>query len=185
MTSSAPVRIEKMISVFAERGSRHYGENVSELEQALQAAEFARMYGEPESLVLACLLHDYGHMLHDLGEEIAQQGVDARHEELGARLLAGSFPEEILEPIRQHVASKRYLCWKDPSYLAGLSESSKLSFQLQGGPMTNEEASEFEANPHFESCLRLRRYDDMGKVPGMTTATLESYVPIIERYLQS
>lgn len=183
MSGRHTLTVDDLFDVFHERGHRHYGENVSELEHALQTAEFARIYGESESLIVACLLHDYGHMLHDLGEDIASQGVDARHEQLGALLLAGTFPEEILEPIRQHVASKRYLCWKEPGYLEGLSESSRRSLELQGGPMTNEEARQFESLPYFESCVRLRRYDDMGKVPDMVTTPLENYRPLIEKFL--
>ena len=99
------------------------------------------------------------------------------------RLLKDLFPAEILEPIRQHVAAKRYLCAKIPAYVQGLSESSRLSLQLQGGPMTEAEAKSFEANPHLEACLKVRRCDDMGKVPAMKTAELESYRELIERFL--
>lgn len=175
--------VNKIFATFREYGSRHYGENVSELEHALQTAEFAQQFGETESTVLSCLLHDYGHMLHDLGEDIAQHGIDAKHEVIGANLLKNLFPEIILEPIRQHVAAKRYLCWKNPAYAKGLSESSQLSLQLQGGPMSDEEARLFEANPHYEACIKVRYYDDMGKVPGMRTADLESYRSLIETFL--
>lgn len=173
---------QRIFSVFHEHGSRHYGEHVSELEHALQTAEFARKFGESDAVVLSCLLHDYGHMLHDLGEDIARKGIDAKHEEIGAALLKDMFPEEILEPIRQHVAAKRYFCWKNSAHAEGLSESSRLSLQLQGGAMTESEAKSFETNPHFESCLKVRRYDDMGKVPAMHTAELESYGNLIERF---
>jgi phosphonate degradation associated HDIG domain protein len=175
--------VDRIFSIFQQYGNRHYGENVSELEHALQTAEFAKQSGESDSIVLSCLLHDYGHMLHDLGEDIAQHGVDAKHEVIGATLLKDLFPEMILEPIRQHVAAKRYLCWKVPAYAQGLSESSSLSLQLQGGPMNDVEAQEFESNPHFAACLKVRRYDDMGKVPAMQTADLESYRGLIEKYL--
>lgn len=175
--------VDQIFSIFREYGNRHYGENVSELEHALQTAEFARQFGESDSIVLSCLLHDYGHMLHDLGEDIAQHGIDARHEIIGATLLKDLFPEIILEPIRQHVAAKRYLCWKNPAYEAGLSESSRLSLQLQGGPMTDVEAQKFETNPHFIACIKVRYYDDMGKVPNMPTADLQNYRSLIEKYL--
>jgi [1-hydroxy-2-(trimethylamino)ethyl]phosphonate dioxygenase len=172
---------ERITAVFNECGNRHYGENVSELEHALQAAEFARQAGESDAVVLSCLLHDFGHMLHENGEDIALRGIDARHEQLGAELLKDYFDQEILEPIRQHVAAKRYLCRVDPEYLQSLSESSLLSLKLQGGPMTDVELREFESNPWFDSCIRVRRYDDLGKVPGMITASLSSYRELIER----
>ena len=155
---------------------------MTELEHALQTAEFARQYDEPDAIVLSCLLHDFGHMCHDLGEQIAQQGVDARHEELGADLLTGLFPDQILEPIRLHVAAKRYLCAKEPAYAGGLSESSALSLKLQGGPMTDAEARGFESHSHYRAAVQVRRYDDMGKVPGMQTASLESYRGLIEQF---
>ncbi len=174
---------DDLFQVYHERGGRHYGENVSELEHALQAAEFARQNGECDAVVLACLLHDFGHLLHDLGEDVAGLGIDARHEVLGAELLQGWFPDEILEPIRLHVAAKRYLCRRHPEYTQGLSESSRLSLLLQGGPMTDPEAEAFEAGPYFDASLRVRRYDDLGKVPGMKTAELEAYRSLIERFL--
>ena len=176
--------VDQIFSIFREYGSRHYGENVSELEHALQTAEFAKEFGEPESIVLSCLLHDYGHMLHDLGEDAAEYGIDAKHEVIGATLLKDYFPEIILEPIRQHVAAKRYLCWRMPTYIDGLSDSSRLSLQLQGGPMNDVEAQKFETNPHFAACIKVRQYDDMGKVPAMQTADLESYRGLMEMYLQ-
>lgn len=175
--------VDQIFSNFRKHGSRHYGKNVSEREHALQTAEFARPFGEADSVVLSCLLHDYGHMLHDLGEDIAQHGIDAGHEIIGATLLKDLFPAIILEPIRQHVAAKRYLCWKNPVYDAKLSEPSRLSLQLQGGPMTDVEAQKFETTPHFTACIKVRYYDDTGKVPNMPTADLQSYRSLIKKYL--
>ena len=123
--------VDQILSVFLNYGDRHCGEDVSELQHPLQTAEFARQFGETDDVVLSCLLHDYGPMLHDPGENIAQQGVDAKHEELGAELLKGMFPGAILEPIRQHVAAKRYLCWRIPAYADGLSASSRLVFNCR------------------------------------------------------
>lgn len=173
---------DQISAVYAEKGHRHYGENVSELEHALQTAAFARQFGESDAVVLACLLHDYGHLLHDLGETIADRGIDAQHEELGAKLLRDAFPPEIVEPIRLHVTAKRYLCGKDPQYREGLSPSSQLSLSLQGGPMSAEEIEEFERHPHYDRAVRVRRYDEMGKVPGMETPDLASYRELIKGF---
>jgi predicted HD phosphohydrolase len=92
--------------VFHQRGDRHHCEHVTELEHALQTAEFARPFGEPDEIVLSCLQHDFCHMLHDAGEDIELHGIDAKYEELGAGLLESYFPESTREPIRQHVAAK-------------------------------------------------------------------------------
>ncbi len=175
--------VDQIVGVYRDKGHRHYGESVTELEHALQSAEFASRAGEPKNVVLSCLLHDYGHLLHDLGEHIAEEGIDARHEELGAKLLSKFFPPEIVEPARLHVAAKRYLCWKDPGYFDGLSSASRMSLQIQGGRMSDEEAREFEANPFYEIAVRVRHYDDMGKVAGMPTRDIDEYRELISEFL--
>lgn len=175
--------VDEVLRNFAERGDRHYGEDVTERQHALQCAVFAQGHGEEPSLVVACLLHDYGHLLHDLGEDVAHKGVDARHEDIGANRLKRHFVPEVVEPVRLHVAAKRYLCWKEPGYLAGLSEASRRSLDLQGGPMTDEEAREFETLPHFEAAVRLRRYDDMGKMTDMKTPDIAEFRSLIESFV--
>ncbi len=177
--------INKIFALYHERGHRQYGEDVTELQHALQCAAFAARNNEAPHVVAACLLHDYGHLVHDLGEDIAERGLDARHEELGANRLAVWFPAEIVEPIRLHVAAKRYLCWKVPNYFDGLSEASQRSLQLQGGVMTDEEAAVFEQNPHGEAAARLRRYDDAGKIKDLETPELESYRLLLEQFVHS
>jgi phosphonate degradation associated HDIG domain protein len=172
--------VDEIFRVFRERGHRNYGENVTEQQHALQCATFAQNKGEAPVVVAASLLHDYGHLLHDLGEDIADQGVDARHERIGANRLAAWFSEEVVEPVRLHAASKRYLCWKEAGYYGDLSEASKNSLALQGGPMNDAEAAEFEAGAHYDSAVRVRRYDDQGKIPDMQTPDLESFRPLLE-----
>lgn len=172
--------VDEVIRTFAERGGRHYGEQVTEREHALQCAFFARENGETPALVAACLLHDYGHLLHDLGEDAADRGLDARHENVGANRLSKYFGPDVVEPVKLHVEAKRYLCWKEPGYFAGLSVASRKSLQLQGGPMTDGEGREFERHPHYEAAVRLRRYDDMGKVTGMKTPAVEDFRELLE-----
>lgn len=175
-TSATPGEVvNEIFRVFREHGHRAYGEHVTELQHGLQCATLAQGDEQEPAIVAACLLHDYGHLLHDLGEDIADRGVDARHEHVGANRLSVWFGDEVVEPIRLHAASKRYLCWKEPHYYAGLSEASQKSLALQGGPMTDAEAQEFEANPHFERAVCVRRYDDMGKQPEMVTPELEEF----------
>ena len=83
--------------------------------------------------------------------------IDTQHEEVAHRFLAEHFGEEIAEPIRLHVAAKRYLCAVEPSYLAELSPASVHSLELQGGPYGPDEIPEFEASPYAEDAVRLRR----------------------------
>lgn len=175
--------VSEVIQLYREKGDQHYGEQVTERQHALQCATFARERGESPALVAACLLHDYGHLVHNLGQDIADKGVDARHEEVGANRLQWYFVPEVVEPTRLHVAAKRYLCWKEPEYLDGLSAASRKSLALQGGPMTDEEGRAFEQNPHYQAAVRLRRYDDMGKVTDMKTPEIEEFRPLLEAFV--
>lgn len=119
---SDPDIVDRIFAEFTRHGERLYmGEAVSQLEHALQAALLAEQSGAPDYLIAAALLHDYGHLLHDLDEDCAEQGVDDHHDEFAAAALAADFPPEVVEPIRLHVASKRYLCAVDPEYLDALS----------------------------------------------------------------
>ncbi len=129
---------------------------------------------------MAALVHDIGHLVENTPEDIADHGIDARHEELGEQWLKGRFGPEIFEPVRLHVAAKRYLCATDPAYLEKLSPASVQSLRLQGGSMSAEEASAFESNPFFREAVRLRLWDDNAKVEGLVTPQLESYRPLIE-----
>lgn len=160
--------VERILDLFATRGAAAYhGEAVSQEEHALQSADLAASEGAPDALVVAALLHDVGHLLDGQDEDLAHRGVDGRHEEAGCAWLGRYFGPEVTEPIRLHVAAKRYLCAVEPSYRDGLSPASELSLQLQGGPMDADEVAAFEANPHFQDAVRLRHWDDAAKVPGL------------------
>src|SRR3954468_12371356 len=113
-------------------GTAYFGEPVSVLEHSLQAAAIIRDAGGGDTLVAAALLHDLGHLQHTEGEDAAERGLDTRHEELGVAALAGHLPASVLDPIRMHVAAKRYLCFAHPEYLDGLSPASRESLALQG-----------------------------------------------------
>ena len=149
-------QLKELLEPFEQNGNLHYGEGVTELAHALQAAYLAHEAGESESMIAAALLHDYGHLVHDLGENIAEQGVDADHETVGAKALEKWFPTTVTEPIRWHLAAKRYLCATELGYFDQLSPASVLSLQLQGGPMNPEELVEFSARPFAEEAVRLR-----------------------------
>ncbi|MBS1811425.1 MAG: HD domain-containing protein [Acidobacteria bacterium] len=175
--------INQVFALYETRGHRQYGEEVTELQHALQCAMFAERAGEPAHIVAACLLHDYGHLLHDLGEDIAELGVDARHEELGADALANLFITEVVEPVRLHVAAKRYWGWRQPNYFDSLSEASQRSLLLQGGVMTAKEAEQFVSHPYAFAAIWLRRYDDAAKVTDLTTPSLETYRSRLEAFV--
>jgi predicted HD phosphohydrolase len=117
--------------------------------------------------------------MHGEGEDAAQRGLDTRHEELAVAALAGHFSSAVLDPIRMHVAAKRYLCFAEKRYLAGLSPASVESLALQGGPMNAADAESFLASPHAREALRLRRADDAAKVKGLSVPMLETYRPLL------
>ena len=133
----------------------------------MQAAWLAEQAGCDAALITACLLHDIGHMVHDLGEDPAKDGIDDKHEELGQAWLTRWFGPEVTEPVRLHVAAKRYLCAAEPDYFAKLSPDSVRSLALQGGPMSEAELAAYRANPHAEAATTLRRFDEGAKVKGL------------------
>jgi phosphonate degradation associated HDIG domain protein len=171
-----PQVVDEILALFRDRGQAAYlGEPVSQTEHALQAAWAAEQAGASSALVAAALLHDIGHLLHDLPEDCAEQGMDARHEELGASWLRRYFGPAVTEPIRLHVPAKRYLCTAEPGYFAQLSEASRLSLKLQGGPFSTEEVEQFQAQPHFAAAVALRRWDEVAKIPNLKTPDLEHF----------
>jgi len=175
--------VEELLDLLeAGGGAAYFGEPVTVLEHSLQGALFATQGGHTESLVLAALLHDIGHLLHTAGEDAAEHGVDTRHEELAMEILGDHLPASVTEPIRLHVAAKRYLCRVEPKYLAGLSPASELSLRLQGGPMTDAEAAKFTANPWFEDAVQLRYWDDAAKIPNLVTPPVREYEATLRRH---
>ena len=160
------------------KGSRRYGlSDVNQLQHALQAALLAEQAGCNAALVTAALLHDVGHMVHNLGESPAEEGIDDRHEEIGHGYLAALFGPEVTEPVRLHVPAKRYLCATEPDYFAKLSADSVLSLKLQGGPMSSEEVTAFRASPHADSAVQLRRFDEAAKVAALPTPQVAHFLP--------
>ncbi len=176
--------MDEIRAAFAKRGNEGYGEGVSQLEHALQCAVFAERAGASEPLIVATLLHDIGHMLHDLPEDVADSGIDTQHESLGSAWLSQHFGPEVSEPVRLHVAAKRYLSASEPGYFDLLSDASKLSLKLQGGPMSAEEQVKFGAERFFREAVSLRRWDDEGKVVGMDTPGFDHFEPMIVRSLR-
>ncbi len=153
------------------------------MEHAVQAAACARAAGVSDEVVAGALLHDIGHLIG-----LASPGVYGRmgdcgvmaHEGIGAAYLERlGFPAVTCSIVRRHVDAKRYLTSVDPTYYARLSEASKTTLGYQGGPMTEEEAKEFEVDPLKETILAMRRWDEAAKVPGLDVPSLASYAPML------
>jgi len=168
-------------NLFANHGTAYYGsEAISQTEHALQCAQLAEQAGESEAVIVAALLHDVGHLM--LAESIT---TDMRHQEVAADALAGLFGDDVTEPVRLHVAAKRYLGAIEPAYLDTLSPASVRSLELQGGVFTPEQAERFATQAHALAAVRLRRYDDLAKVVGLSTPPLEHYMALTERCLRA
>jgi phosphonate degradation associated HDIG domain protein len=171
---------DEVLAIYGARGGGlYFGERVSITEHGLQAAWFARLESAPEPLVIAALLHDIGHLLEAVPDDLAEWTADARHEEVGARWLAERFRPEVSEPVRLHVPAKRYLCATDADYLRQLSSASVHTLKLQGGPMSSGETRAFEREPYYREAVRVRRWDDQGKVAGLATPPLEAYLELL------
>jgi phosphonate degradation associated HDIG domain protein len=164
-------QMDFIFDVYQNHGHANYGlEAVSQLEHALQIATLAKEAGESDSMILACLLHDLGHLLDQENPEI-----DGHHEIKAAAFLKNSFDTSVINPIKLHVAAKRYLCHADPLYFDSLSYASKKSLELQGGVFTPEECREFLSQEYAQEAIRLRKYDDLAKVPNKKTASFEDF----------
>lgn len=169
--------IESIIDLFTTKGSQLYGaEAVSQLEHALQCASLAEASGQNPELITACLLHDLGHLIHDLGDNPASKGIDDKHEHRAMPLLKKMFSPAVTEPIRLHVVAKRYLCSVVPEYWDSLSTGSKRSLELQGGIFSSEQAETFIHQPYAQDAVQLRIYDDKAKITNLQTPELNHFI---------
>jgi phosphonate degradation associated HDIG domain protein len=173
-------------AIYDRRGaSAYFGEAVSVAEHCLQAAYFAQVANAPDALVIAALLHDIGHLVGAAPDDLDEWTEDAHHELIGGGWLAKRFGPEVSEPVRLHVPAKRYLCATDPGYFDKLSAASVVTLKLQGGPMTGPEIAAFEAKPYWREAIRVRQWDDEGKVAGLRTPDFSAYASLIDRLAKS
>ena len=172
---------QALLGVFDAEGEQEYlGERVSMAQHMLQTGAAARAAGAPRSLVVAAVAHDVGHFTGVISGRDLMGGTDNHHDEVAATWLGRWFPDAVTEPVRLHVAAKRYLCAVDPAYRDRLSEASRYTMGVQGGPMSTEECAAFADLPYAEDAVELRRWDDLGKDPGLARLTLADFRQEIE-----
>jgi gamma-butyrobetaine dioxygenase len=172
--------------LFSEQGESEYlGEPVTQAEHMLQAAACAEAAGAPDALVAAALLHDVGHFTGEISGHALMSGTDNRHSHAGADWLAAWFPEAVTEPVRLHVAAKRYLCAVEPGYFDLLSEASVYTLSVQGGPMSAEEVAEFERGGYAEQAVAVRRWDEAAKDPDSDVPGFDYYRPLLARLVSA
>jgi predicted HD phosphohydrolase len=170
-------KADLLLAYMQRTGGGFYDRTVTQLQHALQCAHLARGAGGDALSTTAALLHDLGHFLlgeHDEAEDFLAE--DLEHETVAADILEEHVPDEVLVPIRLHVPAKRYLCGVEPDYYQRLSEGSKRSLALQGGPMSAAEVEDFQATTaHLERVVSLRRWDDGAKVENLDVPSLAAY----------
>jgi gamma-butyrobetaine dioxygenase len=178
MPADDPIRVIE--ELFASEGAADYlGEVVTQSTHMLQAAVLAEQARATPALVAAALLHDVGHFTGTVTGRDLMQGTDDRHSEQGANWLARWFGPDVTEPVRLHVAAKRYLCAVEPGYFERLSPASVYTLGVQGGPMAAGEVTAFQATPFAEDACQVRRWDDEAKNPGAPTPPFGHFVPLL------
>ncbi|MFE1316844.1 TauD/TfdA family dioxygenase [Kitasatospora phosalacinea] len=180
--------LDELEALFEGEGSREYlGEAVTLAAHMLQAAALARAAGAPPALVAAALLHDIGHCRGGAPEAAAGPGgrPGDRHGESAAARLAPHFPPAVTEPVRLHVAAKRYLCTAEPGYADLLSPASVRTLAAQGGPMTPDEAAAFAAHPSGADAVAVRRWDEAAKDPAAPTPSFAEFRPLLRELMSS
>ena len=174
--------IDKIINKYQTNNSLYIGEKVTITEHMLQTAMLAEQNHSSESLICACLLHDYGHFIIEDPNQLVSKSVDGKHENIAFNFLKNYFKPEVVEPIKLHVQAKRYLC-RNKSYWNILSKASKVSLKLQGGMMDDNEAKKFSSLKFHDDAILLRKYDDEGKIPNIKMKKIEDYRNLINSQL--
>ena len=170
--------VDKIINKYKNNNSLYIGEKVTITEHMVQTAMLAEENNSTESLVCACLLHDFGHFIIEDPDYLVTKSIDGKHENVAFNFLKNYFKPEVFEPIKLHVQAKRYLC-RSKSYWNILSEASKTSLKLQGGIMSDNEAKKFISLKFHDDAILLRKYDDDGKIPNIKTKKIEDYRDLI------
>lgn len=152
---------------------------------AIQCALQAEQAGADEPFIAAALVHDIGHVFAAPAPVGLEEDYDDLHGKVAAYWLRNAFVEEVSEPVLLHVPGKRYLVTTRPEYMEILSSGSIDSLRRQGGPMSDDEVSQFEAMPHSDWGVEVRIWDDKAKVRGFELPAIERFVPFLEASLKA
>ncbi len=149
------------------------GEAVDQLTHALQAGTLAVRAGARSALVAATLLHDIGR-----SPAVAAELPDAPHERAGAAYCERLLGHEVGWLVGAHVLAKRAWVVTEPGYAQRLSPASARSLVQQGGPVGGRELQQFLRHPLAVDAMRLRRWDDVAKVPGAPVLPLDELLDL-------
>lgn len=179
-------QVQEIFALYEKFGHEVYGEDVTQLEHAVQSAQLAEQEGYDDEVILAALFHDIGHICtYDDSTAARQMGNygTMSHDKIGGAYLRDrGFPERLAHLVENHVQAKRYLTFKEPGYFDKLSEASKQTLEYQGGPMLAEEAKAFEQDPLFHLSLRMRHWDEEAKEHDMPKPDLQRYKEMCRQY---
>jgi len=178
-------KLENLFTLYKKYGDYDYiGEKVSQVEHMIQAAMIAEEEKQEKDVILACFLHDIGHLIGIDKNLKSDEFGTFDHEHVGSEYLRDiGFKYPIPELVINHVAAKRYLTYKYPEYYEKLSNASKNTLKQQGGPMSDKEATEFENNPLFNLSLKMRTYDEKAKIENLVLKPIDFYFNLINDYL--
>ncbi|XP_078495025.1 2-amino-1-hydroxyethylphosphonate dioxygenase (glycine-forming)-like [Ciona intestinalis] len=182
--------IDEVFDLYSRFGAAKYdGEEVTQLEHALQCAQQAENAGSSVSTILGAFFHDVGHLLEGcegMESVVGHLGSNATTRmQIGAVYLSKmGFPPDVTDFAGGHVDAKRYLVFKKPGYHEHLSECSKRTLIQQGGAMESKEAGEFERMTKFHEILRMRHWDEEAKVINKVTPTMDYYKEMCIEYFK-
>lgn len=173
--------VDTVLAPFYSHGDLHLGEEITQLQHGLQCAWFAQQDNAADHIIVASLLHDIGHLLtyETQGAHPEDNGLNGYHEKNGAAFLAQHFNDDVVKPVRLHVAAKRYKVSTDLNYQQSLSEASMISLNLQGGLMDESTCKAFESSPWFADALLIRKYDELGKQKNLQVPGLDHYYELL------
>lgn len=174
----ANATVEEVFSLYERFGKEDYiGEPVSQIEHMCQAAQLAEEEGYDAEVILAAFFHDIGHLLEHLMPVQQMDGYGVvNHETLaGEYLRQKGFSEKIAKLAESHVSAKRYLTFRLPEYYHKLSPASKITLQKQGGTMDEMEADLFESDHLHQLYIKIREWDDKGKIRNIPLPDLDRY----------
>lgn len=177
--------VKEILALFEQYGEEEYGENLSQQEHMIQAAQMAQLENQANEVVIAALLHDIGHLYgHQLNNDRMGDFGIMDHEALGADYLTTrGFSDKVATLVKGHVLAKRYLCYADPDYMVALSHASRETLKQQGGPMMKAEAELFRNSPYFDLSIRMRHWDEEAKIPNQILPSIDSFRDLLLQHL--
>ena len=170
--------VDQIIFNFSNNKSLYIGEQITMSEHMIQTAMLAEKNNCSTDLICSCLLHDYGHFVIKDADKLVKNEINGNHETIGANYLKKFFSNEIIEPILLHVKAKKYLA-RNKKYFNNLSEASKVSLNLQGGIMNDNEAKKFEQNKKYKNAIKLRRFDENAKKKNIKIKKISDYEELL------